>query len=195
MKHNYLLIIALLMGTCLLSCSDDEINGIPGEEENYIKVENTRLENIGLMVGYYENEPAGEAKSYPYSIYLYQDDIVYSNEEGLIESGFAHIRLDLNTSHNGRLDEGLYIWDQNSNDVMTCENAWQSTKQVGHQTIDGNRIVEDYESVGLNNPKLHVTISGDNSYEITLEATDLDGKKILAYYKGSISMTMIYSED
>ena len=48
-------IIALLMGICLLSCSDDEINGTPGEEKNYMKVENTTLENIGLITSLCSN--------------------------------------------------------------------------------------------------------------------------------------------
>jgi len=164
------------------------------EEKNYIKVENTTFENTTIFVRYHEFEPEEVADSYPYSIYFYQDGFVYNYVDGLIENAFVNIRVDLNTSKNGILDEGLYIGDEGSLDEMTCQAAWQSTKLIGQQTIDDNKLVDNYERLPLKNIKLHVRKSDEYNYIITLEATDIDGQEILAYYNGGTNYK-IYFED
>ncbi|GKT27522.1 hypothetical protein ADUPG1_004765, partial [Aduncisulcus paluster] len=65
------------------------------EPMNHIEVGDIQYEDIHMMFAYSGERGDTEEESYPLNLYLYAGNIVYSNKEGLIESGFAHIRADI----------------------------------------------------------------------------------------------------
>lgn len=189
------------MMSLFISCdsSDDPATEPIPERENQIEVGETKFSDIRLLVAYSGTRGETGQDSYPLEVYLYDNSIAYTMDEGLIENGFAHIRLNLWVSTNGIPTEGTYTFNSTSDEVLNVESGSQTTDEVGILLFplgsNTQRIFNEYEGAGLNNVKLSVTHQEEGQYTFELEANDNLGNHVIAYYKGGVSMTMIYSEE
>lgn len=198
MKKNSILMLALLVSGFFMSCSQSHDEEEVPELKNHIEVGENFYEDIHMMLAYAPDQSKLGVTSYPLRIYLYEGDIAYSDIEGLIENGFANIRLDLQVSQNGKIDAGTYTWDMEGSTALNIRDAQHLTNQVGTQIIPNtgiqNTLYHKFEGNGIREPELSINILDENLYEFHLKATDMTGQKVSAYYKGGISRTMIYGK-
>lgn len=197
MKQINLLSTVLLVALAMFSCDSDNDNDSKQiEPENHIEVGETSYSNIHLMLAYSGVRGENSKGVYPLTVYLYNKEIVYTNESGLVENAFAHIRMQLQVPSNGIPGEGVYTYNPESDDEFSIRSASQCTNRVGTQIIsmDGSmsRLVDQFDGADLYNVTLSITHSEDDKYVFELKADDRKGNDVKAYFKGVVGRTIIY---
>jgi hypothetical protein len=171
-----ILTIILLSMIIFAGCKKDKKES---SFSNYVKYDSKMYPiDKGVLENYGQWEEDG---AYNLDLTLFSEGITLLESGGEISgaTGKGHgIYLEMYTSSPSQLDNGTYEYDYWSEEAGTFDYGWV--------TINYDAAIKDAEiDQDIEGGTVTVTKTGD-TYEITINCTDEDGKSVTGYYKGTL---------
>jgi hypothetical protein len=176
MKIIHKTLLIAFMSTLIMSCSSDDDQPAPEQDQNVLKIGNQEFE---LKTGLYQTSEI-QNDLFAFGVILYDTEISIENGEPIPEDEiFTGITFQLNIDNSDKPELGEYLFTGEENPgVNAITEAF---------TISGNAETASGELVEIEVARLQV-IENEGAYEFEMTAIDEEDNEIEVRFQGELEL-------